>query len=400
MRNALHLWIPMPEPLSPSPFVQQSIGIGGVPLDWLYALLRLQQGRVSDPSEDKLYANTTQPWQWGRTETGELAGETQGGLLGMRPRWVPDAPSGSSQAIPFGDVSDPVSQLAFVLAPYIRAALPELAATVGLGGPAGPLGSRGILTNERGMMARSRAAQEYGPETVETLKKYMISKRPVPSSTASEEGESTVASRFAEGFQARAIEGDVAPGAYNLALQSRTYAPKGYATHLEASPSDPLMIMSNFVKSFGERFPAKPGTPIPENAILPTQLTLPRSVPIEGVSGGQSGVSNVPALAVGRSVRTGTPEYGQFDRSLFVVPDSDDFAIVMSQAPVRTSGNPMQNAVDGWEILSRHATLGEAIARGQYMHQRLLQTIKPTTSMPIRLPRQQQSGGGGIYPFQ
>ena len=89
-------------------------------MDWLSALARLQAGRASDQGEDRLYASESQPWQTGRTEAGLQAGENQGGLLNMRPQWVPDAPSGSATPVPFGDPMDPVSQLAMLLAPGLQ----------------------------------------------------------------------------------------------------------------------------------------------------------------------------------------------------------------------------------------------------------------------------------------
>jgi hypothetical protein len=68
-------------------------------LDWQSAQGRLQQGRVSDPAQDRLYAapDVLPP-------TGSAYGPAQGEV----------------SALPFGDIADPVSQAAFFLAPYLQ----------------------------------------------------------------------------------------------------------------------------------------------------------------------------------------------------------------------------------------------------------------------------------------
>lgn len=152
---------------------QQGI-LSGMPYSWLDALSRLSQGRVSDLSQDRLYAAHTQPWQWNRTDTGVQAGETQGGLLGMRPQWVPDTPSGGADALPFGSPSDPVSQLAFAIAPGIlqglRSFIGEQAPSIMLRG--------GFLANERGSIGNTSGKSK---SSLDDLKKMFLERGGVES---------------------------------------------------------------------------------------------------------------------------------------------------------------------------------------------------------------------------
>ena len=164
-----------PEPLQESPSPAQD------GMDWQSAAARLQQGRISDPAQDKLFASTTQPWEWGRTESGKKAGEERNGLLGMRPQWVQDAPSGSAEAVPFGNIADPISQLAFYLAPGIAQWLSK---TMSLGGSVAPVAGQ----------ASRQSSSEMSEEAIHALKqKFGIGNPMPPSHIPTMQTEKTVA---------------------------------------------------------------------------------------------------------------------------------------------------------------------------------------------------------------
>lgn len=249
----------------------------------------------------------------------------------------------------------------------IGSALPWLLTALGLGGGA------------VGMMSKGRAQSTYGPELMQAIQRYFGSRRQGKSAEGLEHAH--------EGIQRRVTEDFLSEAARNNADAVRTYAPEGYATRdrlVDESP--PLIIMSNLIAGMRSRLAGtKPGQAIPENATLPVSLDLPRDPQL-----GLSGARNVPSLTVGRSVREG-PAGQQIDRSLFIVPDSDDFAVVHTAIPAWAGGSPF------WEILSRHPTIGEATAAGLLARQRLL---LHTQEQGVRLPRKTPSGGASIWPFQ
>ena len=133
-------------------------------MDWLQALQRLQQGRVGDSSQDKLYSMQGSDYPQGSSES-----FWQG--PGYR----------DVEALPLGSLADPVSQLAFMFGPGILRALQ------GLGSQASPrLGS--ILANERGSSGSYRGSflsrPGYGmttpstQHTVDELQQAILSNAP------------------------------------------------------------------------------------------------------------------------------------------------------------------------------------------------------------------------------
>lgn len=115
--------------------------------DLLSALERVRAGRTSEPGDERLYASN-----YG----------------------LPDiSSSGETLAVPFGDISDPVSQLALFVAPYLRApGLARIAAPPqeyrALSAPADRLAPRGA---PRGVPTPQTAAlpTRRGPSLVEQM---------------------------------------------------------------------------------------------------------------------------------------------------------------------------------------------------------------------------------------
>lgn len=102
--------------------------------DWLAAYDRLRaQGSMAQPESTQLWASQHPGWWWGTTPE--------------------ERASGQAQAIPLGDLGDPISQLAGLASPFLRAAMQAAAAQPAvplLRGVGNPYGRASFLRNQRG----------------------------------------------------------------------------------------------------------------------------------------------------------------------------------------------------------------------------------------------------------
>ena len=111
--------------------------------DWQSARQRLAGG-MADPSGQRLSAATHPPWWWGTT--------------------AEERANGSAEALPLGDLADPVSQAAFLLAPGLQRGVQAVANRP-------PLPLRSVVGSERGNLGppplgMRAGRQEALPESV------------------------------------------------------------------------------------------------------------------------------------------------------------------------------------------------------------------------------------------